>query len=317
MNKVNATNSENGLNKIDDALSRRIIAALNRLPDWSNSQISLRVLEGGITNRNFVAEINGGTYVVRVPGERTEVLGINRIHEANAAKHAATLGLAPPIVGELPGFNTLVTKFVDGQHLAGKQFTDRLPEVVELIKRFHQSGAIDGSFPIHRIVEAHVRDAQINGVDPPRLWLSLHQVSLRIESAFAKSPENTVACHNDLLPTNVLFDLDRTWLLDFEYAGMNNLYFDLGNLSVNTELDEAGDETILTCYFDKVTSQRWAKLQLMKIMSELREGLWAVVQQAISTLDTDFVAYADSRLINCERLATARSFERYLSDAAS
>ena len=55
----------------------------------------------------------------------------------------------------------------------------------------------------------------------------------------------------------------------------------------------------------------------MKIMSELREGLWAVVQQAISTLDTDFVAYADSRLINCERLATAQSFERYLSDAAS
>ena len=310
-------NTLNGTNELNDALVNQIKTVLHSLPGWSSAQISLRVLSGGITNRNFVADIDGSEFVIRIPGERTEVLGINREHERNASQRAADLAIAPEIACELSGFNTLITKFVNGKHLKESEFTDRLPEVIDLVKRFHNGGKIDGSFPIHRIVEAHVRDAQVNGVEAPKLWDSLHAVSLRIESAFAKSPENTVACHNDLLPTNVLFDLDRTWLLDFEYAGMNNLYFDLGNLSVNTELDEAGDETILTCYFDKVTSQRWAKLQLMKIMSELREGLWAVVQQAISTLDTDFVAYADSRLINCERLATAQSFERYLSDAAS
>ena len=310
-------NTLNGTNELDDALVNQIKTVLHSLPGWSSAQISLRVLSGGITNRNFVADIDGSEFVIRIPGERTEVLGINREHERNASQRAADLAIAPEIACELSGFNTLITKFVNGKHLKESEFTDRLPEVIDLVKRFHNGGKIDGSFPIHRIVEAHVRDAQVNGVEAPKLWDSLHAVSLRIESAFAKSPENTVACHNDLLPTNVLFDSDRTWLLDFEYAGMNNLYFDLGNLSVNSELDEAGDETILTCYFDKVTSQRWAKLQLMKIMSELREGLWAVVQQAISTLDTDFVAYADSRLINCERLATAQSFERYLSDAAS
>ena len=52
-------------------------------------------------------------------------------------------------------------------------------------------------------------------------------------------------------------------------------------------------------------------------MSELREGLWAVVQQAISTLDTDFVAYADSRLSNCKRLSDAPGFESLLVDAAN
>lgn len=306
----------NDTNDTNDALSNKIIALLHELPGWSRAQISLRVLSGGITNRNFVAEIDGSLYVVRIPGERTEVLGINREHEAQAAQRAANLGIAPAIVGELSGFDTLITNFVQGDHLAGTKFTDRLPEVIELIKRFHNGGPIDGSFPIHRIVEAHVHDAQINGIAPPKLWNSLHAVSLRIESAFARSADAPVACHNDLLPTNVLFGKDRTWLLDFEYAGMNNAYFDLGNLSVNTELDDAGDETILTCYFGTVTAHRWAKLQLMKIMSELREGMWAVVQQAISTLDTDFVAYADSRLSNCERLATTPGFERLLNDAS-
>ena len=53
----------------------------------------------------------------------------------------------------------------------------------------------------------------------------------------------TVPCHNDLLPGNVLFADDRVWLLDFEYAGMNDVFFDLGNLSVNSELDHGADET--------------------------------------------------------------------------
>ena len=310
-------NHDGAASEPDQALAREVISLLRGLPGWSESQISLLVLSGGITNRNFVAQIDGSKYVVRIPGERTEVLGINRTHEANATQRAADLGIAPPIVGELSKFNTLITKFVAGKHLTSTQFTDRLPEVVELVKKFHNGGNIDGSFPIHRIVEAHVRDAQINGVSPPQLWNKLHAVSLRIENAFAQSRDALVACHNDLLPTNVLFDIDRTWLLDFEYAGMNNLYFDLGNLSVNSELDDAGDELLLTAYFGNVTTRHWAKLQLMKIMSELREGLWAVVQQAISTLDTDFVAYAESRLANCERLATAPIFERLLEDAAN
>ena len=301
---------------LDEALTNQIVSELRGLPKWSEAKITLRVLPGGITNRNFVAEIDGSSYVVRIPGERTEVLGINRLHEANAAQRAADLGIAPPIAGELSGFNTLITSFVEGQHLAGSLFTDRLPEVIDLIKRFHNGGDIDGKFPIHRIVEAHVRDAQINGVSPPKLWNQLHAVSLRIEAQFAKSPDQLVPCHNDLLPTNVLFSKDRTWLLDFEYAGMNNAYFDLANLSANTELDQTGDETILVNYFGSVTAERWAKLQLMKIMSELREGLWAVVQQAISTLDTDFVSYADVRLANCQRLANSADFERLLDDVA-
>ncbi len=63
-----------------------------------------------------------------------------------------------------------------------------------------------------------------------------HRVGLRA------SPDAPVACHNDLLPGNVLFDIDRAWLLDFEYAGMNDRYFDLANLSVNCGLDQEADD---------------------------------------------------------------------------
>lgn len=85
---------------------------------------------------------------------------------------------------------------------------------------------------------------------------------------------------------------------------------------MNCGFDPEADGALLRAYFGEVTPARWARLQLMKVMSEFREGMWAVVQQAISTLDTDFVAYADERLANCERLAASPEFETWLADAA-
>ena len=296
-----------------------IEALVRRVPGWENQRIDLAPLHGGITNTNYVATVAGQRAVVRVPGERTELLGIDRANEAEAAARAAALGIGPAVLGKLPEIGTLITALVPGRHLEPTPFTSRLAEVVALLRTFHDSGPLQGAFPIHRVVEWHARDASSYGVVPPTSYGRLHQQSRRIEAAFAVAPLPTVPCHNDLLPGNVLFDEegDRVWLLDFEYAGMNDRFFDLGNLSVNCGLDKAADRELLRLYFGEVTASRWARLQLMKVMSEFREGMWAVVQQAISTLDTDFVSYAHERLGNCERLAAQPKFEQWLADAAT
>jgi thiamine kinase-like enzyme len=291
------------------------LAIVRRVPAWSRGEIQIRPLAGGITNRNYVVTFEGDEYVVRIPGERTQLLGIDRAHEAEASRRASALGIGPPVLGELPGIGTQITQLVPGQHLDDVAFVARLAEVVTLLKQLHTSGPLGGQFPIHRVVEWHARDASSHGAMPPAAYERLHQQSRHIESAFAASPMPTVACHNDLLPGNVLFTEERVWLLDYEYAGMNDAFFDLANLSVNSGLSRAADEQLLTLYFGGVTAPRWARLQLMKVMSEFREGMWAVVQQAISTLDTDFVRYADERLRSCERLAAAAEFGRWLSDA--
>jgi hypothetical protein len=97
---------------------------------------------------------------------------------------------------------------------------------------------------------------------------------------------------------------------------MNDGFFDLGNLSVNSAFDDGADERLLRATFGSISQWHIARLQLMKVMSEFREGMWAVVQQAISTLDTDFVTYADERLANCWRLATSSVFDDWLDAAA-
>jgi thiamine kinase-like enzyme len=293
-----------------------IEAVVRRVPAWSRGGTTVRPLTGGITNRNYVVAFDGDEYVVRIPGERTQLLGINRKCEGQASTRAAELGIGPRVFGELPGVGTQITLFIPGRHLDEPEFVDRIDDVIDLLKLFHESGPLDGQFPIHRVVEWHARDASSHGAIPPPAYERLHQQSRHIERAFAAAPTPLVPCHNDLLPANVLFGDDRVWLLDYEYAGMNDVFFDLANLSVNSGFNRSADERLLTRYFGGLNASCWARLQLMKVMSEFREGMWAVVQQAISTLDTDFVAYADERLGSCERLAARPEFSQWLTDAA-
>lgn len=284
-------------------------AVLRSFPEWDPDEVTLEPLGGGITNRNAIVAVGSlapRRFVARLPGERTELLAIDRANEAEAAMRAAELGIGPPVLGELDGIGTLVTELVPGGHLEPSAFVARLDEVVALLHHFHRSGPLAGAFPIHRVVEWHARDAAAHGVVAPAAYDELLATSSRIERAFGAGPDDLVPCHNDLLPANVLFGPDRTWLLDFEYAGMNDRFFDLANLSINCGLDEAADERLLALYFGQVDDAHRAKLAAMKVMSEFREGMWAVVQQAISTLDTDFVTYAD------ERLASALALARHL-----
>ena len=123
-------------------------------------------------------------------------------------------------------------------------------------------------------------------------------------------------CHNDLLPANVLLGADRLWIIDYEYAGMNHAVFDLANLSVNCDFDEAADHRLLAAYDGDVSAPRLAQLALMKVMSEMREGMWAVVQQAISTLThVDFGDYATTRLEHCRELCSDARFTTWLEQA--
>jgi thiamine kinase-like enzyme len=191
-----------------------------------------------------------------------------------------------------------------------------LEGVAAFIRRLHGSAPIAATFPIFRVVEQHARDAAANGVDPPTAYGELHEAAAAIEAVFDPRSLDSTLCHNDLLPANVLLADDRLWIIDYEYAGMNHALFDLANLSVNCDLGEAADHRLLTAYDGDVSTRRLAQLALMKVMSEMREGLWAVVQQAISTLThVDFREYAAMRLEHCRELCADERFGTWLEQA--
>ena len=86
-------------------------------------------------------------------------------------------------------------------------------------------------------------------------------------------------------------------LVDWEYAGMGDPRFDLGNLSVNNDFDDGDDERLLGAYYGGPPSDpQRAALKLMRVLSDAREAAWGVVQGAVSELDFDFDGYAQRAL---------------------
>jgi thiamine kinase-like enzyme len=284
---------------------------LDRVPGWAGRARVVGALDGGITNRNLLVDVDGERFVMRLAGKDTELLGIDRTVERVAAERAAGLGLAPEVVGSLVPEQYLVTRFVPGEPIPVDEMGSPavLGRTMAMLRAFHDSPALPGVFDCFRIPEQSATHALSRGVAIPQSFVPAMACAREIEAVFAASPEPPVPCHNDLLNANFLRDRDgaheRLWLLDWEYAGMNDRYFDLGNYSVNNELDEGGEGALLEAYFGKVTRRRSARLTLMKIVSDLREAMWGVVQQGISTLDFDYVGYAE------------KHFDRLLANAAA
>lgn len=63
------------------------------VPGWADAELTITPITTGMTNRNFRVDVAGASYVVRIPGERTALLGIDRAGEAEMATRAAALGI--------------------------------------------------------------------------------------------------------------------------------------------------------------------------------------------------------------------------------
>ena len=119
-------------------------------------------------------------------------------------------------------------------------------------------------------------------------------------------------CHNDLLTANFIDDGVRIRIVDWEYAGMGDVFFDLANLAVNNGLSDEDGVGLLRAYFGDVRPEHERALTLMRFMSDFREAMWGVVQQALSDLEFDFHGYAEEHFDRLERTASARSFRKAL-----
>ena len=302
-------------------LRDHLVAAMQRVPELAGRELRLTALSGGITNRNYLVDVAGtpDRYVIRLAGNDTHLLGISREVEHAATVAAAGVGVGPEVVGFIRPEGYLVTRFIEGKPLdeaeAHKPAT--LARVADSLRRFHEGPAIPGLFIPLRIVDAYRALAVSRGVRIPAEYELSRSLGRRIELALLAAPLDLQPCHNDLLNANFIDDGSRIRIVDWEYAGMGDVFFDLANFSVNHGLSVDEDAALVTAY-DGGTPRpdRLARLLLMRVVSDFREAMWGVLQQGISTLEVDFAAYTDEHFQRLLRNAATPAFERALREAA-
>src|SRR5487761_210256 len=293
-----------------DSIDARLPAiAVERV--WPGREAAITALSGGITNRNYRVDVDGSSFVLRVGGNDTNLLGIDRAVEHGASLRAASVGVGPEVVAfiELDGW--LVTRFIEGRALPPEEV--RTPagirRVAAGVRTIHGAAAIRGRFDAHEVVQEYHREAIACGVLIPPEFGAAQAASEAIRRA--RGPQPLVPCHNDLLNANFLDD-GEIRIVDWEYAGMGDRFFDLANLSVNHDFGVKEDQRLLAAYFGVERGADLAALRVMRVMSDFREAMWGVLQSGISQLDFDFNEYAAKHFARLSAAANAPEFTQYL-----
>jgi thiamine kinase-like enzyme len=299
-----------------------LVRAMQKVPELAGRQLTLTALSGGITNRNFLVALVGerDRYVIRLAGNDTHLLGISREVEHAATVAAAGVGVGPEVTAFIRPEGYLVTRFIEGSPISEEAMREpeTLDRVAASLRRIHDGPPIPGLFVPLRIVEAYRALAAARGVRIPPEYELAAAIGRRIELACLANPMEPRPCHNDLLNANFIDDGVRIRIVDWEYAGMGDRFFDLGNFSINHELTPDADALLLGAYDGGgVRIDRLARLTLMRIVSDFREAMWGVLQQGISTLDVDFVAYAAEHFDRLLGNASTPAFDRALREAAN
>jgi len=282
---------------------------------WPGRDATIERL-AGITNHNFVLTIGDDRFVLRIAGRDTEHLGIDRRREEAAARMAARAGIGAEVVTYVEPEGYLVTRFIEGEPISPARI--RSPEVVvrvaDALRTIHGAGPIPGRFDSHAVVEDYRKTAIARGARLPDDVAWAQSISGRIQEV--RGPQALVPCHNDLLTANFIDDGERIRIVDWEYAGMGDRFFDLANFSINNHLEPVDDARLLEAYFGETRPAQEEALRLMRFMSDFREAMWGVVQQAVSDLDVDFVGYAREHFARLHRTEEDPAFRRALSGGA-
>lgn len=295
-----------------------ITSILQRVPQFASAQISeIQELSGGLTNKNYKIAVDGEYYVLRMGGNETKYLGIDRKVEYECSLLASQIGIAPEPIAFLEPEGYIVARFISGKGIPAEETgnEENIKRVLESMKAYHALDHFPGSFSPFLVAEEYAKTASSFNVKLPDKMDWYLEKSLDIETAmYGREPLIPRPCHNDLLNLNFIDNGIRIHILDWEYAGMGDIFFDLGNFAVQHEFNDEQDEILLQAYFGEVTDPQRAHLKLMKIMSDLREAMWGMVQVGVSKLDFDYVGYAQKYFDRYEASVSGDKYQQWLKE---
>src|SRR2546427_2321421 len=290
---------------------------ISRIPGWTGATIAVSALGGGITNLNYRVDVDGTSFVVRIPGKDSELLGIDRRREYACTLAAGEGGVGPEVAHFLEADGILITRFIAGREISAEEIGRPAPlrRVAAALRRYHAGPIFPGTFSALETVRDYLRISR-SGAPLPSTIDRMVERAETIDGAIRSIPRPPRSCHNDLLLGNFLDDGQRIRILDWEYAAMGDPFFDLGNFAAHLTLNDDRETVLLDAYLGRAAEPELARLKLMKILSDLREAMWAMVQVTISTLDYDFVAYGQKHFDRYAAQLEDSRLPRWLADVA-
>ncbi len=207
---------------------------------------------GGLTNHTYKISVNNGElYVARVPGEGTEEM-INRSDEKVSTELACNLDIDAELL-YFANDGTKLTRFIENaQTLSPETMQDEksFTQAAKIFAKLHNCG-VDTKVPfdVFDMADSYEKVIYDNNVPMYDDYEEVKAEVMKIKNYVDSTSDiKLVPCHNDPLCENWVFGGDKLYLIDWEYAGMNDGWWDVADLSIEAHLNDEQDEKFVRAY---------------------------------------------------------------------
>lgn len=226
---------------------------MNIIKDTIGCEISkimnIQPLKKGMTNRSFSFEVNSKRYIMRVPGEGTEKL-INRKHEYDVYQAIKDENICDPVIYMNPENGYKITEYIHNAHACDSTDFNDVSKCMNKLHAFHDKKLkVNHTFDVFEELEKY--ESYWQGI--PSIYRDYKTTKAHIyklKEFVDAQPKEWGLSHIDSVPDNFLFSDDELYLIDWEYAGMQDQHIDIAMFAIYSLYDREDVEKLIDAYFN-------------------------------------------------------------------
>ena len=297
-----------------------VLSALNKVEGFKAITLNDCKIKrlGGMTNLVHLVETKEINLIVRIPGKGTEEY-INREIEFKNASAAWRAGISAEIIWADLKKGIMISKAINEiETMTPNLFSSRKGSPARAgyaLAKLHNSGeTFDFRFELFNMIDDYLKILSTKDVNLPEGYHDIVKAAKPVKESLKANPIQLAPCHCDPLCENFLDDGKNMWIVDWEYSGMNDPLWDLGDLSVEAGMNETQENEMLKAYFGQApTSAQKGRVIIYKAMCDLLWTLWGLIQLADKNPADDFWAYSIERFERCKVLMQNPIFAEHIN----
>lgn len=285
--------------------------AIALMPELGGRSLDISELKGGITNKLYrLKDDRDGDYVFRLYGAKTEMF-IDRDMEMQTMKLLEPFMVSPKVVKYLPEKSVTVIEFIEGYTLKNEDFLkeELWEKIIRPVKTVHESGVSIAKIfdPLTEVKRFYDLLLEINPEYPEFDIVGTIRVLEKLYERADISHDSFVLCHNDLLADNFMLVNDTArfkepmYLIDWEYAGMNTVYYEIADMFQEVLVPREVERKLLEIYWEHSDMERHVFMtDLFKPFPDIFWFLWSLIQLNVSSIQFDYYTYGKVKYENAQ-----------------
>ncbi|MDF3415485.1 phosphotransferase family protein [Sulfitobacter sp. M57] len=298
--------------------AKTVLQALRKAPQFAEVENPDSITRlGGLTNLVHRVDMGDTSVIVRIAGDGTEEY-IDRTVEVHNAEAAARAGVSPRVIFAEPASGLMISETVpDVETMSPELFATRGGSPARAgiaLAKLHTSGeTFQFRFELFAMIDDYLNILSTKDVELPEGYDGVVAAANPIKQVLESANITLAPCHCDPLCENFLDDGTVMWIVDWEYSGMNDPLWDVGDLSVEAGMNARQDSELMTAYFGRpATAAETGRMVIYKAMCDLLWTLWGLIQHADGNPAEDFWAYATGRFERCKALMQDPAFQAHV-----